>query len=100
MDYATDKFLCIQVSSVLCSCVYRVGDFVGSVHHRVVEKSSIFPEFASTASEKSEERTPQAREHVSGVHCFLQLSHPSPCKSHQQVNWRPCHSIFLIHYTI
>lgn len=64
-----------------------------------MEKSSIFPEFASTASEKSEERTPQAREHVSGVHCFLQLSHPSPCKSHQQVNWRPCHSIFLIHYT-
>lgn len=35
MDYATDKFLCIQVSSVLCSCVYRVGDFVGSVHVKI-----------------------------------------------------------------
>lgn len=71
MGYATDKFLCKQVPSVLCSGMYKGADFVGSVHHRVVEKSSIFPEFACTASDKSEERTPRAREHVSGVHFFL-----------------------------
>lgn len=36
MGYATDKFLCKQVPSVLCSGMYKGADFVGSVHVKIV----------------------------------------------------------------